>query len=275
MYGKVFDTIYNGTLYGHWEALVTMQQLIVLADADGVVDMTPMAISARTSIPRDIIDKGLEILGAPDKYTRTPGSDGRRIELIDEHRPWGWVLVNYEKYKSIVDSDTVREQTRERVRKHRENKKKSEGSNDVTDVTVGNAEKRHIDIDIDTQKKGQVTLTDFEKFWKAYPKKRKKKTALDIWKRKKPNTEALIADVKNRLSNDARWVGGFVPDPTTYLNQERWNDEVEQVERRPGMKTTDDYALEAGVDRLPGEEMEQFERRVANAVTAKMYEKSR
>jgi hypothetical protein len=143
MYGKIFDSIYNGTLYGQWEALVTMQQLIVLADVDGVVDMTPMAISARTSIPREIIDKGLDILGSPDKYTRTPGSDGRRIELIDDHRPWGWVLVNYEHYKALRDADTVRAQTRARVRKHRENKKLAE------DVTHGNAPKRHIDIDID------------------------------------------------------------------------------------------------------------------------------
>jgi len=122
VYGKIFDSIYNGTLYGQWEALVTMQQFIVLADADGVVDMTPMAISARTSIPREIIDKGIDILGAPDKYTRTPGGDGRRIELIDEHRPWGWILVNYEHYKSLRDADTVRAQTRARVRKHRRKK---------------------------------------------------------------------------------------------------------------------------------------------------------
>ena len=26
VYGKVFDSIYDGTLYGHWEAIVTMQQ---------------------------------------------------------------------------------------------------------------------------------------------------------------------------------------------------------------------------------------------------------
>ncbi len=62
MYGKIFDSIYDGTLYGQWEAIVVMQQLIVLADANGVVDMTPPAISARTSIPLPIIEKGLQIL---------------------------------------------------------------------------------------------------------------------------------------------------------------------------------------------------------------------
>ena len=48
MYGKIFESIYDGSLYGQWEAIVTMQQLIVLADADGVIDMTPPAISGKT-----------------------------------------------------------------------------------------------------------------------------------------------------------------------------------------------------------------------------------
>ena len=274
MYGKIFDTIYNGTLYGHWEALVTMQQLIVLADADGVVDMTPMAISARTSIPRDIIDKGLEILGSPDKYTRTPGSDGRRIELIDEHRPWGWVLVNYELYKGMVDADTVRAQTRERVRKHRESKKKVEGSNDVTDC---NGSKRHIDIDIDIKKKGQkqgrVTSTArFEDFWKEYPRKVKKKTAKEIWARKKLDrlADQLIADVGSRLRGDAQWKEGFIPHPTTYLNQERWDDELAAAEN---VVTLDQEAKNYGLTRRDGESDDSLKVRLGNAMTTQRYSK--
>lgn len=119
MYGKIFESIYEGSLYGQWEAIVTMQQLIVICDPDGNVDMTPQAISGKTSIPFDIIKKGLDVLSELDPYTRTPGEEGRRITLIDDHKPWGWHLVNHEKYKRLVDIETVREQTRERVRKHR------------------------------------------------------------------------------------------------------------------------------------------------------------
>lgn len=152
MYGKIFSSIYEGTLYGHWKAIVTMQQLIVLADADGIVDMTPQAIAARTSIPLDIIQAGLQILADPDPYSRTPGEDGRRIVLIDAHRPWGWSLVNHEKYKRLQDSDTVRAQTRERVRRHRELKRT---------VTDGNAQKRHTDTDTDTDtRKSNTTAPD-------------------------------------------------------------------------------------------------------------------
>lgn len=190
MYGKIFTSIYEGTLYGKWEALVTFQQLIVLCDADGIVDMTPHAISARTSIPLKIIKKGLEILSTPDPYSRTPDQEGRRIELIDAHRPWGWHLVNHTKYQHMQDAETLRSQTRERVRKHRESRRLSSDSVTVTD---GNARKRHTDTDTDTDTKSKnkaqapFVLPDWipEVHWQAWLEARTKarKTPTDYAKR--------------------------------------------------------------------------------------------
>lgn len=157
MYGKIFAKMYDGTLRENWEALVTFQQLIVLADADGIVDMTPEAISSRTSIPLEIISKGIEILEAPDEFSRTPDQEGRRIERIDAHRPWGWHLVNHAKYAALRDSDTVRQQTRDRVRRHREKRRQDQGLAEdvthVTHVTLGNSRKRHTDTDTTTNKR--------------------------------------------------------------------------------------------------------------------------
>lgn len=144
---------------------MTMQQLIVLADADGIIDMTPNAIAAHTSIPLDIIKKGITKLEEVDPYSRTPGEDGRRIVCIDEHRPWGWQIVNYLKYKHLKDSDEVREQNRVRAQRWRD--KRNAPSRDVT---LSNTESRHTDIDIDTR----TTLTypeAFELLWKVYPKR--------------------------------------------------------------------------------------------------------
>jgi hypothetical protein len=135
VYGKIFDSIYDGTLYGHWQAIVTMQQLIVLANADGVVDMTPQAISARTSIPLEIIFKGLQVLAEPDPYTRTPGEDGRRIVLIDQHRPWGWRLVNHGKYVRLRNMAEKREADRVRIaEKRKQNKDVASESQPVANV---------------------------------------------------------------------------------------------------------------------------------------------
>lgn len=115
MYGKLFASMYEGTLYGQWQAIITLQQLVILADADGVVDMTPPAIAARTSIPLDIIEAGLSQLAASDRYSRTPTEDGRRIVPIDPDRPWGWQIVNYAYYRDLASREDKKAKDRERI----------------------------------------------------------------------------------------------------------------------------------------------------------------
>lgn len=110
MYGKLFAQMYDGTLgtCGPWEALVTFQQLVILADADGVVDMTPEVIARRTTIPLEIVTKGLAALERPDPDSRTPDEDGRRIVRLSDTRAWGWRIVNYEKYRNIRSAEERR-----------------------------------------------------------------------------------------------------------------------------------------------------------------------
>jgi len=151
MYGKIYTTIYEGTLYGHWEAIVTMQQLIVLASPDGIVDMTPQALAARTSIPLKIIEKGLKVLSDPDPHSRTPGDDGRRIALLDDHRPWGWRLVNHEKYVHLRSVEQKREADRLRISEKRIKNKNVAISREVSQ-SVANVAHLDTDTDIDINK---------------------------------------------------------------------------------------------------------------------------
>ena len=120
MYGKVFKSMYDGTLVENWQALITFQQMIVLCDQDGTVDMTPGAISRRTGIPLEHIEAGIEILENEDPYSRTSDQGGRRIALLEEHRKWGWYIINYHKYRNLKDPDEVREKNRERKRRQRQ-----------------------------------------------------------------------------------------------------------------------------------------------------------
>jgi hypothetical protein len=91
-------------------------------------------------------------------------------------------------------------------------------------------------------KNGHSVTANFELFWSAYPKKRKKKSALEIWRRKKPDAPTLIADIENRLANDGQWLEGFIPDPTTYLNGERWEDELQPVTSKRKSTYAEDLA---------------------------------
>ncbi|MCG5538975.1 hypothetical protein [Halorhodospira sp. 9622] len=74
----------------------------------------------------------------------------------------------------------------------------------------------------------------FEDWWAVYPKKVGKKPAREKWKAKRLDARAdeLIADVQLRAGSDRKWVAGYVPNPTTYLTQERWNDEIERDQPR-------------------------------------------
>ena len=83
----------------------------------------------------------------------------------------------------------------------------------------------------------------FEKFWLAGIRKVNKKKAKSLFnnllkKKKDPQafTDALIYDVKKRL--DKNQLGFAEMHPTTYLNGERWNDEVINNENQPGQNST-------------------------------------
>lgn len=101
--------MFSGSLHGHWQAIVTFQQMIILADKDGTIEITPAALSAITSIPLDIIESGIAVLEAPDANSRTPDEDGRRIIRINPERPWGWHITNYAHYRAIRTAEDRRD----------------------------------------------------------------------------------------------------------------------------------------------------------------------
>ena len=68
----------------------------------------------------------------------------------------------------------------------------------------------------------------FAEWWAVYPKKVGRKPAEQKWRTADldPVADELIADVQQRTASDDGWLRGFIPDPLTYLNQERWNDDL-------------------------------------------------
>jgi DNA-binding transcriptional MocR family regulator len=77
-------------------------------------------------------------------------------------------------------------------------------------------------------------LDGFDKFWKLYPKKKSRKDAAKAWAKLAPNDElqqTLIAALGNHcLSEDwAKDGGRYVPNAATWLNGERWHDELKRA----------------------------------------------
>jgi len=255
MYGKIFASMYDGTLKEDWKALVTFQQMIVLADVDGIVDITPSSISGRTGIPLEIIEHGIAALSLPDASSRTPTDEGKRINLLDDHRKWGWYIVNYEIYRDLRDADMVRFRNRDRKQKQRA--REAECHTPSHPVTPCHAMSRHIDIDIDTDTNIDTDLSsskhsvevstaraktkpgyskDFEEFWQAYPSDRRgsKKRAFIEWRKLDADKGLIIGDILNRVKVDKLFIeddGKFVPHAERWLSGERWLNDIKPVSR--------------------------------------------
>lgn len=103
--------------------------------------------------------------------------------------------------------------------------------------TVETAEKKTVDTS-----HGKTVDTQFERFWKAYPKKVGKDAARKAFKRVTVPVETLIAAVE-RQKTWSQWQrdnGQYIPNPSTWLNQARWEDEEYQSSTNTtGRKTTE------------------------------------
>ena len=156
MFAKIFESIYDGTLADNWQAMVTFQQMLILADQSGVVDMTPAAIHRRTGIPTEIIEQGIAILEQPDPRSRSKDMEGRRIARLDPNRDWGWFLVNHAQYRAKITAEEKRAADRARIAAKRAEKKptegdKSQGVAECRGVSAEVAKVAHTDTELDTE----------------------------------------------------------------------------------------------------------------------------
>tara|TARA_Y100000114_G_scaffold74203_1_gene68043 strand:- start:2999 stop:3601 length:603 start_codon:yes stop_codon:yes gene_type:complete len=126
---------------------------------------------------------------------------------------------------------------------HRKNKKGGHTSNRYHLSIAMGAETLRVDV---TQRQGvsepSNTKEDtkdnilFEKFWSVYPRKIAKKKAKEIFEKHKDQERIVEGAIKfaslNEMTDEK-----FIPHPTTWLNGERWNDEMKQPARRTNLNS--------------------------------------
>ena len=155
MYTKIFRSIYDGTLADNWKALVTFQQLLILSNEEGVVDMTLSAIARTTGLPMDILQEGIRFLEQPDPQSRSHEDEGRRILRMEAHRDWGWLLVNFKKYRQLQTREHKLEADRVRIAKKRASQADVARCREVSHVV---ADVAHTDTEAYTDTKKKPTL---------------------------------------------------------------------------------------------------------------------
>lgn len=83
----------------------------------------------------------------------------------------------------------------------------------------------------------------FDQFWKIYPKKVGKGAARKAFQKIKPSDELfqkMLAALEQQSISE-QWLkegGRYIPNPATWLNQERWDDELKMKETQVGTDKT-------------------------------------
>lgn len=81
-------------------------------------------------------------------------------------------------------------------------------------------------------KPSSTSVDGFSEFWKKYPKKIGKGAAEKSWEKLTPPLDVILVAIETQKKCD-QWSkdnGQFIPNPATWLNQKRWEDEVDVVE---------------------------------------------
>ncbi len=83
--------------------------MLAAADRDGIVDATHASLARKFNEPLEDVRFAIGVLESPDPQSRSQAEEGRRLVRIDDHRDWGWRIVNYGMYRNTRDSEGRRE----------------------------------------------------------------------------------------------------------------------------------------------------------------------
>jgi len=117
----------------------------------------------------------------------------------------------------------------------------------------------------------------FDEFWEAYPRHVAKKVAEKAWKKLALHEQVAVLDV---IQNHVEYWKiketdkEFIPHPATWLNQGRWEDELDLTPKakKPPIPwySTDQLTLEKGKEigliPRPGESMPEYRQRISQSI---------
>lgn len=129
------------------------------------------------------------------------------------------------KYQSYIDNKSKAGKASAKQR----TEQKLTGVEQVLNTTSTNYNPLTINQELITIKPKNITrinaLDDgFNEFWLAYPKKVGKTAAEKSWRKHKPPLDDVLKALRWQTHSE-QWHRGFIPNPATYLNDGRWQDE--------------------------------------------------
>ena len=210
---------------------ITFYRLLVNADDYGCFDAREMVVKSRLFPLREIktaeVKRAVERLaevGLINLYT----VKGKPYLIINKWAEHQRLRVSRHKFPTPDEADEICDNSPQLAatcrnlppyaRTHKESESESESESET--------EKR------------KAHEGRFERFWKAYPKKVSKPGAKKAFDKLKPTDELLqtMLTAIERQKGSEQWTkdnGQFIPYPATWLNNNRWEDELTAAKRKP------------------------------------------
>ncbi len=239
---KLHGTIIHSSIWQESaETRVVWVTMLAMADATGTVYASVSGLARAANVNREDCGRALECFLGPDAES-SDGTTGERIKVV----PGGWFILNHGNYRdrqtreqelSAKRSQGYRD--RQRVTGHGENDSNVTAVGPSASASFGTAGSVSAPRLPDSGSEGVRTPERkgalrhpldsnwFNQFWNAFDKKRSKVTAEKAWIKISPNAGLagaiiLAADTYAASTPDKH----FRKDPTTWLNQRCWEDEV-------------------------------------------------
>lgn len=147
-------------------------------------------------------------------------------------------IVNWQVYQGKRDVDNRQPNSQltesQQTPNRQPNSQLTSNNNDNNITMINNDNNKYKQtqkpIEVNEKEKG------FELFWELYPSKRKKPAARIAWMNMRVHSEeqyALINSAVERYKKTNQWQeenGRYIPDPDTFLQDERWTDEIKLPE---------------------------------------------
>lgn len=118
LYARVFTQILDSSIAEDFRTRHIFEDLLKVCttgEDGGIVDMTKEALARRFNVPQDELNDAIARLESPDLKSRDQTMEGRRLTRLDDHRDWGWKIVNWKEYDRL----RTRAEVAARVAKHR------------------------------------------------------------------------------------------------------------------------------------------------------------
>ena len=116
MYGKHFESMYDGSMYGAGVAVFAVWGYVISHAREGVVELNPQMLAHTLGGKEEEIIAAIKKLQSPDPRSRHKEYEGRRLIKEGEYQ---YRVPSWEYYQTIKTADALREYNRLAKRRQR------------------------------------------------------------------------------------------------------------------------------------------------------------